>query len=303
MAVDVLSTLERLGIEGRESGGELIAACPKHFERTGRYDAHPSWSINLDTGLFLCFSCGYRGSLYTLVMDIEGVADIEVAKEFVVKGSLQNSIERIPGPYRPVVLRTGIPESRLAAFTTPPAWALRSRRVTATACEYYGALWSTYDESWILPIRDHDGLLLGWQEKSQTGRHFRNFPTGVKKSQTLFGYHKFEGGQMVVVESPLDAVRLYSEGVTGAVAVYGAIVSRQQIQLMTAADEVVMALDADEAGRKASRELLTSTRGVLKAVRFFAYDGNAKDPGDMDHDQIYGGITSAKSRLLGESAL
>ena len=303
MSVDVLATLERLGIEGKESGDEFIAACPKHFERTGRYDAHPSWSINLNTGLFLCFSCGYRGSLFTLVMDTEGVADIEVAKEFVVKGSLQNSIERIPGAYRPVVNRTGVPESRLGAYTTAPSWALRSRRVTATACAHYGVLWSTYDESWILPIRDHDGLLLGWQEKSQTDRHFRNFPTGVKKSDTLFGYHKFTGGQMVVVESPLDAVRLYSEGITGAVAVYGAIVSRKQIQLMTAADEVVMALDADEAGRKASKELLQSTRGVLKAVRFFAYDGSAKDPGDMDHDQIYGGITAARSRVLGEKAL
>jgi len=301
--LDVLSTLDRLGIDGKESGDEFVAPCPQHFERTGRADSHPSWSINLNTGLFLCFSCGYRGSLYTLVMDIEGVADVETAKDFVVRGNLQNSIERIPGAYRPVVLRTGIAESRLGAYTTPPAWALRSRRVTATACAHYGVLWSTYDESWILPIRDHDGLLLGWQEKSQTGRQFRNFPTGVKKSETLFGYHKFSGGQMVVVESPLDAVRLYSEGITGAVAVYGAIVSRKQIQLMTAADEVVMALDADEAGRKASRELLQSTRGVLKAVRFFAYDGSAKDPGDMESDQILGGISEARSRVLGEKAL
>ena len=301
--IDVLATLERLGIEGRQSGDEFTARCPKHFERTGREDAHPSWSINLSTGLFLCFSCGYRGSLHTLVMDTEGVADIEAAREFIVKGSLQNSIDRIPGAYRPVVQKSGVPESKLGAFTEPPAWALRSRHVTATACRHYGVLWSTYDECWILPIRDHDGLLLGWQEKSQTGRHFRNVPIGVKKSEALFGYHTFSGGQMVVVESPLDAVRLHSEGISGAVAVYGAIVSKRQIQLMTAADEVVMALDADEAGRKASRELLQSTRGVLKAVRFFAYDGNAKDPGDMTGDQIVDGITSARSRVLGEKAL
>lgn len=303
MSVDVLATLERLGIEGKESGDEFVAPCPKHFERTGRNDAHPSWSINLHTGLFLCFSCGYRGSLYTLVMDLEGVSDIEVAKDFVIRGNLQNTLARIPGAYRPVINRAGLPESRLGAYTSPPAWALRSRHVTAAACEHYGVLWSTYDESWILPIRDHDGLLLGWQEKSQTSRHFRNFPTGVKKSDTLFGYHKFSGGQMVVVESPLDAVRLHSEGVVGAVATYGAIVSRKQIQLMTAADEVVMALDADEAGRKASRELLQSTRGVLKAVRFFTYDGRAKDPGDMTPDQIRTGIEAAKSRVLGEAAL
>lgn len=302
--IDVAATLERLGIEGRESGDELVARCPKHLERTGRVDAHPSWSINVDTGLFLCFSCGYRGSLFSLVMDIEGIADPEAAKSFVVKGNLKTSLSRIPGPYHPGRPRSNVPESRLGAYTSPPPWALRSRHVTAAACLTYGVLWSTFDESWILPIRDYDGLLLGWQEKSQVGRLFRNYPTGVRKSTTLFGYDKFSGGQMVVVESPLDAVRLHAEGITGAVATYGAIVSKAQIQLMSAADEVVMALDADEAGRKASRELLTSTRGVLKAVRFFSYGGSAvKDPGDMTPDQIASGIVAARSRVMGELAI
>lgn len=303
MSVDVLATVERLGIEGRESGNELVARCPQHEARTGRPDAHPSWSINLDTGLFLCFSCGYRGSLYTLVMDLEGVTDIEQAKTFVTKGTLKNSLSRIPGPYQPIQGRPHLNETELAAYAAPPMWALRARNLTSEACRHYGVLWDTYTESWILPIRDYDGLLLGWQVKSQTERAFRNHPPGVKKSNTLFGYHAFEGGQMVVVESPLDAVRLRSEGIAGAVATYGAIVSRKQIQLMTAADEVVMALDADAAGRKASRELLTSTRGVLKAVKFFAYNAQAKDPGDMTHDQIQQGLQSARSRVLGEAAL
>lgn len=300
--IDVSATLERLGIQGTESGGEFVAACPMHEKRTGRKDGHPSWSINLDTGLFFCFSCGYRGTVYTLVMDLEGVV-IEDARDFVVKGNLQSAISRIPGPYHPGPEDDTMPEFRLSAFDRPPRWAMRERNLSAEACEHFGVLWDSYDESWILPIRKPQGQLLGWQEKGQTSRRFRNFPTGVKKSLSLFGYHKFSGGQMVVVESPLDAVRLYTEGIPGAVATYGAIISRAQIQLMTAADEVVMALDADEAGRKASRELLRSTKGVLKAVRFFSYDGTAKDPGDMTADSIACGITSAKSRVLGEAAL
>lgn len=302
--IDVRATLDRLGIEGRESGDELIAACPQHLTRTGSVDAHPSWSINLQTGLFLCFSCGYRGSLYTLVMDIEGVADIDTARDFIVKGNLKNAIARIPGAYTPARSRQGIPETQLSGYTTPPAWACRARDLSAESCAHYGVLWDIYEESWILPIRDHDGFLLGWQEKSQVGRMFKNFPPGVKKSSTLFGYHVFPGGRMIVVESPLDAVRLHSVGLSGAVATYGAIVSRQQVQLMTAADEIVMALDADAAGRKASRELLSQTRGVLKSVRFFTYkDDECKDPGDMSPEQILTGIAEAKSRVLGERAL
>lgn len=302
--IDVRATLDRLGIEGRESGDEYVARCPMHKQRTGGEDNHPSWSINLSTGLFLCFSCGYRGSLYTLVMDIEGVADVEAARDFVVKGSLKNALARIPGAYVPAKGRLGVPEVQLSGYTSPPSWACRSRMLSAQSCAHYGVLWDVHDESWILPIRDYDGFLLGWQEKSQVGRLFKNYPPGVRKSSTLFGYHVFGGGQMIVVESPLDAVRLHSVGLTGAVATYGAIVSRQQVHLMTAADEVVMALDADAAGRKASRELLTATRGVLKSVRFFTYgDDQCKDPGDMTPEQILSGITEAKSRVLGERAL
>jgi hypothetical protein len=300
--IDVLLTLERLDIQGRESGDEFIAPCPMHKERTGSDDQHPSWSINLGTGLFLCFSCGYRGSIHRLVADLQGIP-VEETSDFLVKGNLQSAIARIPAAYTPAQPRPSVPDSKLAPFTEPPSWARRARAVSAESCAHYGVLWDSMSESWILPIRDYDGLLLGWQEKGQVDRHFRNVPTGVKKSNTLFGYHLFDGGQMVVVESPLDAVRLHTEGIPGAVATFGAIVSRKQVQLMSAADEVVMALDADEAGRKASRELLSTTRGVLKAVRFFTYDGSAKDPGDMDSERIRMGIANARSRVLGEAAL
>lgn len=301
--IDVLATLDRLEIPGRRSGDEFVAHCPMHKARTGSDDSHPSWSINISTGLFLCFSCGYAGSIHRLIVDLGAAPDVAQAKLFAVRGNLKSSIKRIPGPYTPATTGTTLPESALAGYTPPPTWALRERQLTREACAHYGVLWDPYSEEWILPIRDPQGDLLGWQVKGQTSRVFRNHPRGVKKSTTLFGYSTFNDGQMVVVESPLDAVRLRSEGVIGGVATFGAIVSRDQILLMSAADEVVMALDADAAGRKASRELLQSTRGVLKAVRFFTYETDAKDPGDMTADEIQAGLASAKSRVLGEKAL
>lgn len=306
--IDVSQTLESLGIEGRTSGDEFVAHCPKHRERTGREDAHPSWSINLNTGLFICFSCGYRGSIVSLIADLRGLS-FEDAKTLTVKPDIQHSVSRIPGAYIPVPQTIEfLPESRLSAFSSPPRWARARRKVSAEACSLYGVRWDLVREMWITPIREATSAgLMGWQEKSETERVFRNFPTSVKKSRTLFGYDVFTGGRMVVVESPLDAVRLWSEGVTGAVATYGAIVSKAQILLMSAADEVVFALDnplMDEAGKKASIQLLTETKGVLKSVRFFDYSGvEAKDPGDMTHEQIERGITHARSRAYGEKAL
>lgn len=305
--IDVLSTVETLGIDGLVRGSEFVGHCPMHEKRTGRMDAHPSWSINTDTGLFICFSCGYRGSILTLIADLKGVG-FDKAKSLTVRPDLATSVAKIPGAYTKPTRVEPISEARLSRFSAPPRWARLKRRLTKEAVEVYGIRWNYVSDSWIIPIRDAATAdLIGWQEKSETERIFRNFPVGVKKSKTLFGYDVFTGGRMLVVESPLDAVRLYSDGMTGAVATFGAVVSKQQVLLMGAADEVVFALDnpfTDNAGRKSSIQLLDETKGVLKSVRFFDYSGiNAKDPGDMTSQQIEQGIERAKSRAFGRSAL
>lgn len=305
--IDVETTLDSLGIDGQVRGDEFVGHCPMHFRRTGREDSHPSWSINMETGLFICFSCGYRGSIITLIADLRGIS-FDEAKTYTARVDIATSIARIPGAYTPAQKPDLMGESRLSRFSDPPRWARQKRHLSSDGCLAYSLRWNFISDSWIIPIRDPaDNQLLGWQEKSETERIFRNFPVGVKKSRTLFGYDIFHGGRMIVVESPLDAVRLYSEGVSGAVATYGAIVSKSQVLLMSAADEVVFALDnpiTDDAGRKSSIQLLTETRGVLKSVRFFDYSGiEAKDPGDMTPEQIERGLSSARSRAYGERAV
>lgn len=303
--IDVHKAMVSLGINGRVSGKEFQAHCPMHRQRTGRDDTSPSWSINLKTGLHHCFSCGYKGTVQQLAADL-GVAidDVRVVQP------ISQSSRRIVLPDLTQVI-TGhayLDESVLGRFTTPPNWALEQRRVSPEACEYYEVMWDGLEDSWILLIRDPwNGRLMGWQSKSQTSRRFLNYPTGVKKSRTLFGYTRFDSDQMIVVESPLDAVRMYTEGVRGAVACFGAVVSKQQISLMAAADEVVFALDnprIDEAGKKSSLALLKETKGMLKSVRFFDYRGiDAKDPGDMTGDQIRAGINTSRSRAYGMAAI
>jgi len=302
--IDVVGTLDKLGIEGRDTGREFVARCPQHVVRTGREDEHPSWSINTKTGFHVCFSCGYKGSLVTLVRDMHGdVQDIEQARAWLVRPGLSRNVS-LPDLTKVLTGPKLLDESLLSRFQAPPAWALTQRRITREACDAFGVLWEPMNDAWIIPIRDpYTFGLLGWQEKSQTTRAFRNHPVGVKKSRTLFGLDVFTEGRMIVVESPLDAVRLWSEGILGGVAVFGAIVSMQQITLLSR-DEVVFALDNDDAGRRATKQLLKDTKGVLRSVRFFNYaDIAAKDIGDMDRDQILQGIHHSRSRAQGIGVL
>ena len=48
----------------------FIGRCPMHEQRTGKPDHHPSWSINRYTYVHSCFSCGYKGTLHGLLLDL-----------------------------------------------------------------------------------------------------------------------------------------------------------------------------------------------------------------------------------------
>lgn len=280
--MNVVKTLESLGIDGEVRGTELFAACPAHKDRTGKPDNDPSWSINIDKGVHHCFSCGFKGSLKSLVKYMTGedwVDEIDLRPGAMadVLSSLRE-VDVDSQKYGSVV-RT-LPESALNVFSAPPEHALRQRRVSSAACRNLGALWDHRTDSWILTIRDSQDRLLGWQIKGTVDRTFRNFPTGVPKRESLFGFSSARSSDfVVVVESPLDAVYLASYQVP-AVATYGASVSLQQSRLLSMQwGLVISAFDNDEAGRKATKTLINSPASINLCVMQYADD--SKDPGEM----------------------
>lgn len=299
--------LHGLGVETYGArGSEVKALCPGHLEKTGKLDRNPSWSINADTGAHNCFSCGFRGSLQYLVSYLNGIP-MEEAGEWVktTTSDLSKRLERALAPKKVVEKpEVDITEANLAAYSTPPAERLFERGLTATAAKYYGILYDTKRECWIIPIRDSSGKLLGWQEKGATSRYFRNYPTGVQKSISLFGYDKYYEGKMIVVESPLDVVRLASVGVMGGVATYGTSISKEQLSLIKGADRVVIAMDNDEAGRSTAKDLVDRAQGLLMEFWLFDYsDVDVKDIGAMSKNEIVKGLDRAKHCLYGDRSL
>jgi DNA primase len=314
---DVEQVLLRLGIDANQRNSELTGYCPMHLERVGREDSNPSWSINVETGVHHCFSCGYKGSLLSLVADINefltqwGRYDYDAAKDWLRSQievdfeALKKHLEELRNSYVAPTKPLEMSEARLAVFTEPIQEALDARALTAEACELYGVKWELKNNLWITPIREPKTFkLLGWQEKGQKSRTFRNRPMGVVKSSTLFGIDTWKGGTMIIVESPLDAVHLASCGYTGGLATFGASISEAQIDLMRMADRLIIAFDnpkIDAAGEKASKAIL-STPG-LEPI-FFSYgDLGVKDIGDMTAEMIGAGLENAKHCVYGEKAI
>lgn len=291
-----------------QRGSEVNGLCPMHKKRTGKEDHNPSWWINSETGAHICFSCGYKGNIYTLVSDVRGV-DYQDAREYVNDKEdmpidlLMRRIKELPEYVQPV---ESIPmsEARLAVYTEVPDIELKKRFLTREAVDSCGVLWDSKNSAWILPIRDAETFsLLGWQEKGARGRFFKNQPAGVKKSKTVFNAQRISEGQpLVVVESPLDAVRLVGLGFNS-VATYGAIINEDQVKIMRRANKVIAAFDNDQAGKKGAEQMHGFARKYGIELSFFNYIGiEVKDVGDMTEVEVLRGIRTARDMIYGKAA-
>lgn len=281
---DILAALQELGAldDARVTAGEAYVLCPYHADRrTG------SFSVNLETGLNKCFSCGQGGSFARYLGAAHGMTAVQ-ARRWCITRLLPARRDDDAAPLQPQVT-----EASLALFTAPPPEALAARRVSAEACRALGIRWDPRAGSWIFPVRGpHDGHLQGWQAKH--GSTVRNYPRGVPVKSALFGSALLPASpRIVLVESPLDAAVMLDAGYP-AVSSYGAGCSDIQLGLIAEhCTSLVVAYDSDRAGEEAAARIWAGWRKL--PVRMFSYqDTDAKDPGDMTADQIRRGM----SRLL-----
>jgi DNA primase len=65
---DILSIMEREGIELRQRGRDLWAPCPFHTEKT------PSFKVSPERQSFYCFSCNEHGDVIDFIQKLHGVS-------------------------------------------------------------------------------------------------------------------------------------------------------------------------------------------------------------------------------------
>lgn len=301
---DVESALDELGIQYIVRDNEAWARCPAPDHR----DRKASWSCNLVTGEHNCFSCHIGGTFVSLVAMVMGTEWAEALRWVRKRGGMERARAVLSGKPGEAV---SIPERRmteadLALFWWPPAEALEARRISQTAVQQYEMLWDTERGMFIIPVRDpYSRRLRGWQEKSAD--LFKNVPWGLEKADCLYGLHTLRKGskRVILVESPLDCLRIFCAGVNGAIASYGAEVSERQLEVIgDLFPEMICALDDDDAGWRRA-EWIKDNRPRSLRVKYFDYDaawagnrGKRKDPGDMTDEEIRRGIDGAYSSLI-----
>ncbi|MFL5892381.1 MAG: DNA primase [Solirubrobacterales bacterium] len=143
----------------------------------------------------------------------------------------------------------------------------------------------------MFPVRDPRGRVQGFGARAlrpDTKPKYLNSPEGelYRKSRTLYGIDRARAaiaktGRAVVVEGYTDVLAAHQAGIGEAVAVMGTAITPDQLQqLARYTEEVVLALDADRAGRAA---MLRAQRvaGSRKLRLRVASMPAGEDPADM----------------------
>jgi DNA primase len=291
MPIDLLRVLEQAGVQRLYDGRQEISGlCPNPQHN----DTKPSWSINKTTYLHHCFSCGYSGTLQGLLTELTGSAPPDLETTLKSEGFLQQMAKARLDPVE--TLADTVPlltEWSLANLLSHvPEKLLALRKLIRSAIDFFQVRYDREAREWVLPIRSPAGQLWGAQYRRVGSVMTR--PTGIQKSMTLFGLSAIQRyEEAVLVESPLDAVRLFGIGIP-AVASLGAFVSDDQVQLLARNfGTVYMALDNDKAGRQGASFATQALRRRGAAVIPWRYEGmtdedgrKAKDPGDAADDEM-----------------
>ncbi len=288
----------RCGVDLRSAGRRLVGSCP--FHRDGR----PSLVVYPANQSYFCFGCGAGGDVIDFVARLHGVGFKEAAAMLAGPERQQrhdrSKVVRLPTLARPAALspteaevidaavrfyhdalwQSGDALAYLAARGVSPATArryrlgfgcrglaeyLRSRGLSLAAARSGGLLSGERDTMLgriVIPDL-RDGRAAWLTGRSVDGRDPRYL--NLRAATPLLGLDLLRSEQVVVTEGPFDWLTAVQWGLP-AVALLGTRVSRSAVQALARFQRVYVALDNDEAGRRAAAQLAAELTGQALIV-------------------------------------
>lgn len=154
-----------------------------------------------------------------------------------------------------------------------------------------GGMYDRFRERITFPIRDPRGRAVGFGARAMRPEQKPKYLNSAEneifhKGEILYGIDRARGpmakaGRAVVVEGYTDVIALHQAGMTEAVGVMGTAITEPQLALLSATVEnVVLALDADGAGREAMLRAQRVAAGRKLHIRVASMPAG-EDPAEM----------------------
>jgi len=308
-AGQVKEVLDGIGVKiFNQSDSDYICYCPFHDNKHT-----PSFAISKHTGLFICYnpSCDARGNLEYLITEIGKYNHFELSK-FIRKlrssrpDTFDKDIEEIlvdkptfvPFPQDTQdALLNGLKNSQRAKDY------FLSRNISSESMDYFQLGYSEKQDMVTVPLHSPDGMLVGVIGRSIVGKDFKN-STNLPRSSTMFNLHNAKklSATIIVCESSFDAIRIHQAGYPNVVATLGGGISKENVyNLNRYSSSIIIATDADDAGRKLGMEIATKLSNKNISWASFddevIYPNGAKDVGDLTDSEIKQAIKNSKSHF------
>lgn len=284
-AVSLETVLRHYQVERlRRRRNRMEGRCPIH-----RGQRDDSFRVNLDKNLFHCFSCQAGGSVLDFVAGMERCSIRDAALR----------LQRWFGPGVPNLAVTPAsaqlvrkkemfnPPLRFTLTHVDPAHSyLAGRGIDrVTAVEFgvgFYARRGLMSGRIVIPIHNGRGEIVAYAGRAPDDRRPKyRLPWGFHKSLELFNLHRaiaVGSKTVIVVEGYFDCMRVHQAGFPGVVALMGdSLSARQESALLNQFNRVILLLDGDSAGRRASRAIAAQLSGKTAVVRIEVPDGSQPD--------------------------
>ncbi|HAW05172.1 MAG TPA: hypothetical protein DCW83_10820 [Saprospirales bacterium] len=244
-------------------------------------DRNPSMRIDQVTGIFNCFSCGFKGNLFTHFG--EKVNKMEMKRQLLKKKIDEVRAESVglqmPEGYSPYIGNwRNIKADTYREFET----------FIHAGKDFNGRI--------CFPIRDRSGRIVAFQSRTTGDQQpkYLNTPPGAK--MPLFPVVEPIQGSIILVEGIFDVINLHDKGLTNAVCCFGVKnVTEEKLQVLSVAgvDSIDIFLDNDEAGQTGANRIRELCESIGLNTRNIAFGDKAMDAGALAQPQV----TKLKSKL------
>jgi len=277
--MNVEELLQSKNIPFVPKGKDFVVSClnPEHD------DNNPSMRIDNITGIFHCFSCGFKGNVF--VHFGEKASFLHLRRELVKKKIREKRAESVGLPFP----RSALPYVGNWRNIKPETY--RKFEAFQEHEAFVGRI--------VFPIRDISGRIVAFNARHMTGGtpKYLISPPGARMPLFPAKIDPIQAS-VILVEGIYDMINLHDKGLTNAVCCFGTRnINEEKLSILRlqGIEEAIVFFDGDEAGQSAAakvQEMCENVDLLTRNINVVDIDPGALTENQVEKlkDKLYKGV-------------